>query len=104
VENLEEREVQSPLKKRNTKGTAGKGQPVMEETNTRLPQKRKSKGAGQNLQTPDLNVPAEASNAIVPVGLVSSRLNQLDGGSEKSGESMVEMLKKQKRGTTSQNA
>ena len=53
---------------------------------------------------PDLNVPAEASNAIVPVGLVSSRLNQLDGGSKKSGESMVEMLKKQKRGTTSQNA
>jgi len=37
VENLEEREVQSPLKKRNTERTAGKGQLVMKETNTRLP-------------------------------------------------------------------
>jgi hypothetical protein len=103
-EKLDEREVQSPLKMRNAGGTAGKGQSVLEETNTKLPRKRKSKGTGQNLQTLDLNALAEASNAIVPVGLVNSRVSQQDGGSENSGVSMVEKLKKQKIGTTSQNA
>ena len=59
-------------------------------------------------QTPDLNIPLTGSNAIVPVGLVNSRINQLDGGTDgdadSSGESMIETLKRQKRGTTKQNA
>jgi hypothetical protein len=68
------------------------------------PRKRKSKGGDQVLQTPDLNALPEVSNAIVTVGFVNSRVNQIDGGSESSGESMVEKLKKQKRGTFSQTA
>ena len=77
----------------------------MEETIPRLQhRKRKSKAADPTLQTPDLNVPAEVSNAIVQIGLVNSRVSQLDGASETSGDSMLEMLKKQKRSTNSQNA
>lgn len=56
----------------------------------------------QATQTPDLNIPL-AGNAIVPAGLVSSRVNELDAGGESSGESMIEMLKKQRRNST-QNA
>lgn len=101
-EDLEEREVQSPMKKRNAGATDVGGQPVVVETVPKpQPRKRKSKGASQNLQTPDLNAPAEVSNAIVLVGIVNSRVSQLDASSETSGDSMVEKLKKQKRGTTS---
>lgn len=66
--------------------------------------KRKSKGAGPATQTPDLNIPLTGSNAIVPIGLVKSRVSQLDGGSESSGGSMIETLTKQKRSDTNQNA
>lgn len=69
-----------------------------------LQRKRKSKGTVGAAQTPDLNIPAASSNAIVPVGLVNARLQQMDGGSESSGGSMIETLKKQKRGNTVQNA
>ena len=37
-------------------------------------------------QTPDLNIPLTGSNAIVPVGLVNSRINQLDGGTDGDAE------------------
>ena len=57
-----------------------------------------------NLQTLDLNTPAEASNAIVLVDLVNLRVNQLDGGQDNSGDSMLELLRKQKRGTSLHNA
>jgi hypothetical protein len=53
--------------------------------------------------TPDLNIPL-SSNAIVLVGLVNSRVNQIDGGSKNSGGSMIEKLKKQKRSSSNQNA
>ena len=56
--------------------------------------KRKSKGTGPAMQTLDLNIPVDASNAIVPVGIVNSRVNQLDGAAENSGKSMIEILKK----------
>lgn len=50
-------------------------------------------------QMPDLNMPAGASNAIVPAGLVSSRVSQLGAGADNSGASMIETLKKQRRGS-----
>jgi hypothetical protein len=44
--------------------------------------KRKSKGS---VQTPDLNFPAVGSDAIIPLGLVNSRVNKLDGSTESTG-------------------
>jgi hypothetical protein len=60
--------------------------------------KRKSKQSAPALHTPDLNVPA-VSNAIVPIGLVNSRVSQLDTGTESSSGSLEENLKKQRRGS-----
>lgn len=72
--------------------------------NTRqLARKRKSKQSGPAVQTPDLNEPVY-SNAIIPIGLVNSRVNQLDTCSENSGGSVEENLKKQGRGSLSNNA
>jgi hypothetical protein len=87
------------------KGKAGTGvsrELVIEDDETRrpLPRKRKLKGAGSGTDTPDLNIPLEPSNAIVPTGLVNSRLSQLDGSGEHSGGSMIETMKKQRRGYT----
>ena len=62
--------------------------------------KRKSKGASLTTQTPDLNIPVGESNAIVPSGLVSARVNQLGAGAKSGGKSMSELLKKQKRGNS----
>lgn len=63
------------------------------------PCKRKSKGTGPGTQTLELNIPLEGSTAIVPIGLVNSRVSQLGGNEESSGGSMIETLKKQKHGT-----
>jgi hypothetical protein len=72
--------------------------------NTRIPaRKRKSKRSGPELQTPDLNLPA-GSNAIVPIGLVNSRVSQLDSGAESTGGSLEETLKKQRRDSLTNNA
>jgi hypothetical protein len=60
--------------------------------------KRKSKQSAPALHTPDLNEPA-VSNAIVPIGLVNSRVSQLDTGTESSSGSLEENLKKQRRGS-----
>jgi hypothetical protein len=49
-----------------------------------------------SMLTPDLNIPAMGLNAIVPVGLVNSRVHQLGGGSESSGGSLEETTKKKK--------
>lgn len=62
--------------------------------------KQKSKGAGPPPQTLDLNVPAGESNAIILVGRVSERVNQLDATTENGRGSMIEILKRQKRGTS----
>lgn len=105
-------EVQSPLKQKT--GTVSDSRPktetgvswelVMRDEDRRPPpRKRKSKVSGPGAQTPDLNIPLEVSNAIVPAGLVNSRVSQLDGSGESSGGSMIETLKKQKRGNN-QNA
>jgi len=59
----------------------------MQVDETRQPRKRKSKVTSPALQTPDLNAPPENSNAIVPAGLVNSRVNQLDTSSDNSGGS-----------------
>jgi hypothetical protein len=52
----------------------------------RMPRKRKSKTHSSSL-TPDLNLPVTDTIAVVPAGLVSSRVNQLDGDVEESGSS-----------------
>lgn len=75
-----------------------------EEEPRQVYRKRKSKVANEQSLTPDLNLPVMDSSAIVPVGRVCSRVNQFDGGSENSGESMIETLKKQRRGNNNQNA
>lgn len=100
--------VQSPLKQQvetsgKEKAKAGTGaskQLDMQdvENGRPLPRKRKSKVNNPSTQTPDLNIPLQTTNAIVPVGLVTSRVNQLDGNADNIGESMSETLKKQKRG------
>lgn len=56
------------------------------------------------IQTLDLNIPLAGSSAIVPVGLVNSRVNQLDASMDSSGDSIIEKLKKQKRSNNTQNA
>jgi hypothetical protein len=56
-----------------------------------------------SMLTPDLNIPAMGLNAIVPVGLVNSRVHQLGGGSESSGGSLEETTKKKRRGSLSHN-
>ena len=72
----------------------------MEEDYRQGPRKRKSKPMARGTQTPDLNLPLGASHALVSVGTVSTRVNQLDGGGELNGDSMIETLKKQRRGTS----
>lgn len=100
-------EVQSPLKAPASDPKDG----ASDGTNRRLnmdivddvrqtARKRKSKAS---MQTPDLNIPVGA-NAIIPVGLVNSRVNQLRGNSDCSGGSVEEAAKKQRRGSLSQNA
>lgn len=83
TEEIEEQEVQSPLK--GAARTSQKGQPgigahrqlVLHEERTMNPllRKRKSKNAGSTLQTCDLNVTVLEHNAIVPSGLVNSRVH-----------------------------
>lgn len=57
--------------------------------------KRKSKGVSPVTQTLDLNIPLGCQ---VPSGLVSFRVNQLGATADSGGSSMIELLKKQKRG------
>lgn len=76
---------------------------LKEDNQNQLPRKRKSKGHGSDSHTPDLNLPVVEPNAIVPIGLVHARVNQMDSSSESAGDSMIETLKKQKR-VTPQNA
>jgi hypothetical protein len=91
----EEEEVSSPLKKVEPQGkgdTSSAGKTTTpanrqlfqaEKANpTRVPRKRKSKTANpssDSSQTPNLNLPAVDSLAVVLTGLVSSRVNQLHG-------------------------
>lgn len=57
--------------------------------------KRKTKsGAIPDARTLDLNIPLGKSAAIVPVGLVTSRVHQLGGDSELSEAEKVEAIKK----------
>lgn len=103
----DDQEVQSPPKEQENgqNGKEKKGSTVsgnldmqVKETEVPTPRKRKSKVTNP-AQNPDLNIPA-TSNAIVPAGLVNSRVNQLDASADSDGGSMTETLKKQKRGTT----
>lgn len=114
----DDHEVQSPLKQQpgsqsdasevgRAKSVTGAGKQLFgsrEEEPRQVYRKRKSKVANEQSLTPDLNLPVMDSSAIVPVGRVCSRVNQFDGGSENSGESMIETLKKQRRGNNNQNA
>lgn len=100
-------EVQSPLKATTTDPEDKRGEGMSSrrldmdvEYDSRL-RKRKSKGAAQQL---DLNIPAAGSHAIVPAGLVNTRVNQLDGDSHSSGGSQLVTIKKQRRGSNTHNA
>ncbi|TVU33125.1 hypothetical protein EJB05_24910, partial [Eragrostis curvula] len=72
---------------------------------TRLPaRKRKAKGSGSNsCMAPALNLLLTETNAIVPVGLVNVRVNQLDGNGELVDVPSEELIKKQKRAVNNQN-
>lgn len=105
--------VQSPLKQpetspdRDSRHGKGTGKKLFNGTNdaTGLQQRtRKSKVFNDTDLTPDLNIPLADSQALVLVGIVNSRVNQLDGPSKNDGDSMIEILKKQKRISTNQNA
>jgi len=80
--------------------TGASRQLVMEEDSRPPPRNRKSKVTNPITQTLDLNILATVSSAIVPAGLVTSRVSQLDMSGDSSGGSMIETLKKQKRGNT----
>lgn len=59
--------------------------------------KRKSKGSNSS-QTPDLNLPAVDTMALVPIGLVADRVNQMaKQGDETGGHASEDMAKKQRR-------
>lgn len=68
--------------------------------------KRKAKGSGSSVSlAPDLNIPVGSSTELVPVGLVSERVNQLGRSNEEAGVSASEVSpKKQKRPKSHQNA
>lgn len=107
---MDDQEVQSPLKNHPVQGGGERtGQGVNRSLNMevdeqdRQQRKRKSKPSSHAMHTPDLNEPA-ASNAIIPAGLVNSRVNQLDSGSESSGGGKEDNLKKQRRGSLTHNA
>lgn len=68
------------------------------------PRKRKSKVATPVTQTLDLNIPLGVSSALVSASLVNSRVSQLDTDADSGGGSMIETLKKQKHGTSKNNA
>ncbi|XP_012701525.1 uncharacterized protein LOC101786648 [Setaria italica] len=105
VGDSEELEIESPIKHTeqgahaDTSGVSRNLFQAMDEDQRLAPRKRKSKPSSRGVHTPDLNIPIEGgSNAIVPIGLVNSRVSQLDGAGDSSGNSMIEQLKKQKRG------
>jgi len=105
----EEPEVQSPLKEKQQEDSpSGKGGAVgasrsldLQEDQRAQAHKRKATVSSPVTQTPDLNIPLGVSSALVPAGLVNSRVSQLDPGMEGGGGNLNETLKKQKRGNTS---
>lgn len=55
--------------------------------------------------TPDLNLPAVDTSALLPMGLVSDRVNQLDKTDAEVGmNASVDLAKKQKRSKSQTNA
>jgi hypothetical protein len=109
IPDAEDTEVQSPLKEPPRANLKEKGAMVgvnrkIDLMEVQKVRKRKSKATHTNAQTPDLNVPVHSTSAIVPVGLVNSRVSQLDGGTESSGGSLEETIKKQRRSSSSNNA
>jgi hypothetical protein len=100
-----EEEITSPLKgpiPDVTKGTeglrSGVYRPLFQAkkgSEQKSARKRKSKPAPSEA-TPDLNLPTVDSTALVPAGLVSSRVSQLVRDQEEGVESKEELLKKQK--------
>lgn len=58
--------------------------------------KRKAKGTELSpSMAPDLNLPVTGSSVLVPVGIVSARVNQLDGNQDVQVDWGDEFLKKQ---------
>ncbi|CAN6272978.1 unnamed protein product [Urochloa humidicola] len=108
----EDGEITSPLKRRAPDEPRGKetatsdaGRQLFQAGQSdgrKLIKKRKSKRSGPtSSHTPDLNLPLTDVTAVVPAGLVSSRVSQL-AGSQKNleGEDVSEeLIKKQRRST-----
>jgi len=72
-----------------------------------VPRKRKSKvPSPTSSQVQDLNLPANGCLNVVPMGLVSSRVNRLDGDVDGLCDPAAsdELMKKQKRNNTQSNA
>lgn len=107
----EDEEITSPLKRPTSKANgkepaaSGVGRCLFQEgkdDGKKVFRKRKPRrGESQMSQTPDLNLPVDDMSALVPSGLVSSRVNQLGGawGTTEGEEDLEEMLEKQKRTT-----
>ncbi|CAN6289875.1 unnamed protein product [Urochloa humidicola] len=99
-------EITSPLKRRAPEEPKGKetmtntGRQLFQEgtdAGRKVIKKRKSKRSGPTSSlTPDLNLPLEDTSALVPAGLVSSRVNQLVGSRETGASTPSELSKKQK--------
>lgn len=108
MDDSEETEVQSPLKNkegRHTQAATASGVSrslnLQPDDDGRLDRKRKSEGQSADEEALDLNNPPVGSNALVPVGMVSARVNQMDVEGDGSRDSMLEKLKKQRRGSNS---
>jgi hypothetical protein len=115
-----EDDATSPLKQKTTSARRGEPEEPLKSTTSKQlfqdvevqtgPQahrKRKSKTASRDSSVaPDLNLPAEESLSVVPVGLVSSRVGQLHGigGSESPATTSDELTEKKKRSSTHSNA
>jgi hypothetical protein len=101
----DEAEVMSPLKRKNTTSsidksveTSGAGRQLFQEETSddrKSTRKRKPRRSGVNsFATPDLNMPVWDAEMVVPVGLVSSRVNQIAGSHQNDTDVSDEMSKK----------
>lgn len=110
----EEEEVLSPLKNPTEKsdsgslGAADASRQLFQgrkDDSQIILRKRKAKGSSASPSLmPDLNVPAPESAAIVPVGLVTERVNQLGKNAGDVGAGVSEVSpKKQKRSKSQTN-
>lgn len=113
MDHVEEDEVTSPLKTTapnmsdGTKAAMNASRQLFQEQESegkKKARKRKSKRSDSSL-TPDLNLPVSETSALVPMGLVVARVQQMDKHIGGSGLPVPEELpKKQKRSSQQEDA